>query len=61
MHIKQLGNGVNTFVKNATGDLTRHPAIIEHPERFEVVKGNPPEDAHELIYSSETSPATDTN
>lgn len=48
-------NSINpTVVVNATkDDLTQDPSIVEHPELFEIVDGEPPMDASSLDYISQ--------
>jgi len=51
MYIKQKTG--NVFVVNVEGyenDLTQHPAIINHPDLFEVVEGDAPTDFEKLIF-----------
>lgn len=40
----------------AEGDLTKHPAIIDHPELFEIVEGEIPKDTQFLNYVSDIEP-----
>jgi hypothetical protein len=53
-HIHQKNTeGISyTYVVIETDDINNHPCLIEHPELFEIVDGDPPEIAHKLNYSS---------
>lgn len=54
MYIKQKTGDV--FVVNIEGyenDLSQHPAIINHPDLFEVVESDVPENFEKLIYQEE--------
>ena len=52
-HIHQIGTeGTGYTIVIAEGDLTQHPAIIERPDEFEIVDGEPPELYQKLDYQS---------
>ena len=51
-HIHQIGTeGESYTVVVAEGDLTQHPAILEHPEFFEIVEADLPEVYQKLDYT----------
>jgi hypothetical protein len=57
IHIRQKGSSDNlTYtVVNTTGwvlPLEQHPSIVEHPDLFEIVNVDIPEDAQILDYQS---------
>ena len=61
-HIKQRGPGIYTFIADSDGEvvtenLESHPAMVEHPEKFRIADGLPPELSQGLVYSSSISPA----
>lgn len=52
-HIKQKTEGVYTVVISGgyEENLSDHPSIVQHPELFEVVEGDPPSNCQFLNYS----------
>lgn len=54
-HIHQIHSEgkTYTYVETDMEDLENHPSILSYPEYFEIVDGNPPENAQILIFSNE--------
>jgi len=48
-HIKQKTDGTYTIVE-ATEPLENHPSIVNHPDLFEIVDEDIPEQYNVLIY-----------
>lgn len=53
-YIKQIGADVIVNTSDYVGELTQHPAIIEHPELFEIVS-ELPKKYDTLNYQSESN------
>lgn len=50
--IKQKNSNTFVILDGYTGDLNDHPAMVEHPESFEITNEEPNEDSQYLNYES---------
>lgn len=64
MHIHQIGTEGDSYTvvdDLRLSDLTQHPAILEHPEFFEVSKEDLPEKYQILNYAVAVDPLAEIN
>lgn len=46
---QNLNDPTTVVISEGYTDLNQHPAILEHPELFEVVEGNQPDDITQFL------------